>query len=85
MHDPIPVVPTAHYMMGGIPTNLDGQVVEFDGGAERVVNGLYAVGECRITSYNVCYTKLLRLHFIAGYSLVIRSLINDSVVSELPK
>ncbi|MGB4812167.1 MAG: succinate dehydrogenase flavoprotein subunit [Methylophilaceae bacterium] len=47
IHDPIPVVPTAHYMMGGIPTNLDGQVV-LDG--EKAVNGLYAVGECACVS-----------------------------------
>jgi succinate dehydrogenase / fumarate reductase, flavoprotein subunit len=50
VYDPIPVVPTAHYMMGGIPTNLDGQVVEYDGKAEKVVNGLYAVGECACVS-----------------------------------
>jgi succinate dehydrogenase / fumarate reductase, flavoprotein subunit len=47
---PIPVVPTAHYMMGGIPTTLDGQVVIHDGESERVVNGLYAVGECACVS-----------------------------------
>lgn len=45
--DPIPVVPTAHYMMGGIPTNLDGQVVLEN---EKAVNGLYAVGECACVS-----------------------------------
>lgn len=48
--DPIPIVPTAHYMMGGIPTNLDGQVVEPVNGGEKVVNGLYAVGECACVS-----------------------------------
>lgn len=48
--DPIPVVPTAHYMMGGIPTNLDGQVVEYLNGTEQSVNGLYAVGECACVS-----------------------------------
>lgn len=47
IRDPIPVVPTAHYMMGGIPTNLDGQVV-LEG--EKPVNGLYAVGECACVS-----------------------------------
>jgi len=47
IYDPIPVVPTAHYMMGGIPTNLDGQVV-LEG--EVPVNGLYAVGECACVS-----------------------------------
>ncbi len=49
--DPIPVVPTAHYMMGGIPTNLDGQVVLFDEKTgEKTVSGLYAVGECACVS-----------------------------------
>ncbi|MEK9824909.1 MAG: succinate dehydrogenase flavoprotein subunit [Methylotenera sp.] len=48
--DPIPIVPTAHYMMGGIPTNLDGQVVEYGNGSEQKVNGLYAVGECACVS-----------------------------------
>ncbi len=50
VRDPIPVVPTAHYMMGGIPTNLDGQVVEYDGQTEKTVKGLYAVGECACVS-----------------------------------
>lgn len=49
--DPIPVVPTAHYMMGGIPTNLDGQVVLLDENTgEKTVSGLYAVGECACVS-----------------------------------
>jgi succinate dehydrogenase / fumarate reductase flavoprotein subunit len=49
--DPIPIVPTAHYMMGGIPTNLDGQVIVPDGnGGQKPVNGLYAVGECACVS-----------------------------------
>ena len=48
--DPIPVVPTAHYMIGGIPTNINGQVVVPDGDGEKVVNGLYAVGECACVS-----------------------------------
>ncbi len=48
--DPIPVVPTAHYMMGGIPTNIDGQVVVPDGKSEKTINGLYAVGECACVS-----------------------------------
>jgi len=47
---PIPVVPTAHYMMGGVPTNLDGQVVEYSDGVEIKVKGLYAVGECACVS-----------------------------------
>jgi succinate dehydrogenase / fumarate reductase, flavoprotein subunit len=49
--EPIPVVPTIHYQMGGIPTNINGQVVTPDGkGGQAVVNGLYAVGECSCVS-----------------------------------
>jgi len=49
--EPIPVVPTAHYMMGGIPANYHGQVVVPDGrGGEQVVRGLYAAGECACVS-----------------------------------
>lgn len=48
--DPIPVVPTIHYQMGGIPTNIQGQVINRVNGEDRVVNGLYAVGECAATS-----------------------------------
>lgn len=47
---PIPVVPTAHYMMGGIPANLNGQVIVPNGDTQQVVNGLYAVGECACIS-----------------------------------
>src|SRR6266436_486475 len=53
--DPIPVVPTVHYMMGGIPTNYHGEVVvpQFSNGrgdAEVVVPGFYAAGECACAS-----------------------------------
>jgi succinate dehydrogenase / fumarate reductase flavoprotein subunit len=49
--EPIPVVPTIHYQMGGIPTNIHGQVVvPKDGQPNTVVNGLYAVGECACVS-----------------------------------
>jgi len=51
INEPIPVVPTAHYMMGGIPTNLYGQVVvPYKTGPEEVVQGLYAAGECACIS-----------------------------------
>jgi succinate dehydrogenase / fumarate reductase, flavoprotein subunit len=47
----IPVVPTIHYQMGGIPTNINGQVVVPDNnGSQKIVNGLYAVGECACVS-----------------------------------
>jgi succinate dehydrogenase / fumarate reductase flavoprotein subunit len=49
--EPIPVVPTIHYQMGGIPTNIHGQVVvPKAGNPNAVVNGLYAVGECACVS-----------------------------------
>ena len=49
--DPIPVVPTTHYMMGGIPTNYLGEVmVPKDGEYEVHVEGLYAAGECACAS-----------------------------------
>ncbi|MCB1865915.1 MAG: succinate dehydrogenase flavoprotein subunit [Chromatiales bacterium] len=48
---PIPVFPTAHYTMGGIPTNRLGEVVAPVGtGPEEVVPGLYAAGECACVS-----------------------------------
>jgi len=49
--EPIPVVPTIHYQMGGIPTNIHGQVVSpKNGDSNAVVNGFYAVGECACVS-----------------------------------
>ena len=49
--EPIPVVPTIHYQMGGIPTNINGQVVTQNAeNQSEVVNGLYAVGECSCVS-----------------------------------
>lgn len=55
--DPIPVLPTVHYCMGGIPTNWKGQVITIDrdgptdrDGAESVVPGLYAAGEAACVS-----------------------------------
>ena len=51
IEQPIPVFPTAHYMMGGIPTNRHGQVVAPTAtGPEEAVPGLYAVGECACVS-----------------------------------
>jgi len=48
---PIPVIPTVHYNMGGIPTNYHGEVVTLkDGNPDTVVPGLYAVGEAACVS-----------------------------------
>ncbi len=48
---PIPVVPTCHYMMGGMPTNVHGQVLmQNRAGDDEIIGGLYAVGECACVS-----------------------------------
>src|SRR3546814_14953386 len=49
--EPIPVIPTVHYNMGGIPTNYHGEVVTLkDGNPDHVVPGLMAVGEAACVS-----------------------------------
>jgi succinate dehydrogenase / fumarate reductase flavoprotein subunit len=51
VREPIPVVPTIHYQMGGIPSNVHGQVVAPRGGTPNaVVPGLFAIGECSCVS-----------------------------------
>jgi len=51
IRDPIPVVPTVHYQMGGIPANYMGQVVVPEGNSkEAIVPGFYAAGECACVS-----------------------------------
>lgn len=48
---PIPVVPTCHYMMGGIPTNIHGQAITQDAnGQDKIIDGLFAVGEVACVS-----------------------------------
>ncbi|XP_031667880.1 succinate dehydrogenase [ubiquinone] flavoprotein subunit, mitochondrial isoform X2 [Oncorhynchus kisutch] len=48
--EPIPVLPTVHYNMGGIPTNYKGQVITHPDGEDKVVPGLYACGEAACAS-----------------------------------
>lgn len=48
--EPIPVLPTVHYCMGGIPTNYTGQVLDVRDGKDSVVDGLYAAGEAACVS-----------------------------------
>ena len=49
--EPIPVFPTCHYIMGGIPTNIHGQVLTVDeSGNDQVIEGFYAVGESACVS-----------------------------------
>ena len=48
--EPIPVVPTVHYMMGGLPTTRYGEVITHKNGADEIIPRLYAVGECASVS-----------------------------------
>jgi len=76
--DPIPVVPTCHYQMGGIPTNFHGEVIiPKDGNPETKVRGFYAAGECACASVHGAnrlgtnsLTDLLVFGKSAGDSLV---------------
>ena len=76
--DPIPVVPTCHYQMGGIPTNYRGEVVvPGTGGPATVVAGFYAAGECGCASIHGAnrlgtnsLTDLLVMGKSAGTSMV---------------
>ncbi len=90
--DPIPVVPTAHYQMGGIPTNYHGQVVvPKDGNPESVVRGFYAAGECACVSVhgaNRLGTNSLLDLLVFGKSAgeqVIRDLQKEPLHKDLPK
>lgn len=47
---PIPVIPTVHYNMGGVPTNYKGQVIQHKNGKDVIVKGLYAAGEAACAS-----------------------------------
>jgi succinate dehydrogenase / fumarate reductase flavoprotein subunit len=90
--DPIPVVPTVHYQMGGIPTNYHGEVVApAAGNSEAVVAGFYAAGECACASVHGAnrlgtnsLTDLLVFGKASGDS-VVRFLRENPVHKDLPK
>ena len=50
IYNPIPVVPTCHYMMGGTPTNIHGQAYTQSNGIDEIVSGLFSVGEAACVS-----------------------------------
>jgi succinate dehydrogenase / fumarate reductase flavoprotein subunit len=90
--EPIPVVPTIHYQMGGIPTNVHGQVVAPRGGNPEVpVGGLYAVGECSCVSVhgaNRLGTNSLLDLLVFGKSAgdhIVETLAKDRTPKPLPK
>jgi succinate dehydrogenase flavoprotein subunit len=89
--EPIPVVPTAHYMMGGIPGNYHGQVVAPGGSGIEVVRGLYAAGECACVSVHGanrlgCNSLLDLLVFgKASGEQVVKDIAGDKAHKDLPK
>ena len=62
-HDFVPVKPTAHYTMGGIPITTDGEVYRWQNDERNVVEGLFAAGECACVS---CTAQTSRRQFPAG-------------------
>jgi succinate dehydrogenase / fumarate reductase flavoprotein subunit len=90
--EPVPVVPTVHYMMGGIPTNYYGEVVApKNGNANSVVPGFYAAGECGCASVHGAnrlgtnsLTDLLVFGKAAGDS-VVKFLAGNPGHKDLPK
>jgi succinate dehydrogenase / fumarate reductase flavoprotein subunit len=91
--DPIPVVPTAHYQMGGIPTNYRGEVVVPRGGdKEAVMPGFYAAGECGCASIHGAnrlgtnsLTDLLVMGKAAADSMIAYIRGQGAALRELPK
>ena len=91
--DPIPVVPTAHYQMGGIPTNYHGEVVVPRGGDKEVVMpGFYAAGECGCASIHGAnrlgtnsLTDLLVMGKAAAGSMIEFIRRHPQSLAELPK
>ncbi len=90
--EPIPVVPTCHYMMGGIPTNYYGQVVEpKNGNPISIVHGLYAIGECACVSVhgaNRLGTNSLLDLIVFGKAAgdhLVKHVQRDESLAELPK
>ncbi|HEX9274898.1 MAG TPA: succinate dehydrogenase flavoprotein subunit [Casimicrobiaceae bacterium] len=84
VREPIPVVPTIHYQMGGIPTNLHGQVVAPAGGTPNaVVPGFYAIGECACVS--VHGANRLGTNSLLDLLVFGRAAGNDIVEQALPR
>jgi succinate dehydrogenase / fumarate reductase flavoprotein subunit len=91
--DPIPVVPTVHYQMGGIPTNYHGEVVVPRGGdKEAVMPGFYAAGECGCASIHGAnrlgtnsLTDLLVMGKAAAGSMIEFIRRHPQSLAELPK
>ena len=48
--EPVPVIPTCHYQMAGIPTTIHGEALTMENGKDKIVEGLFAAGECACVS-----------------------------------
>jgi succinate dehydrogenase / fumarate reductase flavoprotein subunit len=90
--DPIPVVPTVHYQMGGIPTNFHGEVVLWDGARDVPVPGFYAAGECGCASVHGAnrlgtnsLTDLLVFGRSAGRAMIAYIRAQGEAMPELPR
>jgi succinate dehydrogenase / fumarate reductase flavoprotein subunit len=90
--DPIPVVPTVHYQMGGIPTNFHGEVVLWDGARDVPVPGFYAAGECGCASVHGAnrlgtnsLTDLLVFGRSAGRAMIEHIRSQGEAMAELPR
>lgn len=84
---PIPVLPTAHYAMGGIPTDVDGRVLRDEGGS--VIAGLYAAGECACVSVHGanrlgCNSLLDTVVFGRRAGMAMGDFIKDAERNDLP-
>jgi succinate dehydrogenase / fumarate reductase flavoprotein subunit len=90
--DPIPVVPTVHYQMGGIPTNYHGEVVSWNGDHDTPIPGFYAAGECGCASIHGAnrlgtnsLTDLLVIGRSAGRAMIEFIRKEGEALPELPK
>lgn len=84
----VPVCPTAHYAMGGIPTDVDGRVLRDEKGA--VIEGLFAAGECACVSIHGanrlgCNSLLDTVVFGRRAGIFIGGMLKDSLISEIPE
>jgi succinate dehydrogenase / fumarate reductase flavoprotein subunit len=85
---PIPVVPTAHYAMGGIPTDVDGRVLRSEAG--DAVEGLFAAGECACVSVHGsnrlgCNSLLDTVVFGRRAGMAIATFIEEAAGKDVPE